>query len=138
MDCLLRWIQLQSIAKLIFVAEAPAHRKVDAFLRKGTVFALESTDVSSGSVADSETVHHVSRLVGCRALGDNSFASQLISRLDSSHSCIFAFSSGDPVACAFELATEASRLSRLTGFALQQPASWSRTLLPPIDQSIFG
>lgn len=141
MDSLLHWIQSQSIAKLIFIAEAPAHRKVDAFLRKGTIFALESSDTASVPAADSEIVHRVSRSAGCRALGDNSFASQLITRLDSatlSLSCVFAFSSGDAAACSVELAAEAARLSSLTGRAMQQPLSWCRSLLPPIDQSIFG
>jgi predicted ATP-grasp superfamily ATP-dependent carboligase len=141
MDGLLQWIQSQSFAKIIFVAEAPAHRKVDTFLRKGTVFALENAEAGTVTAAESATVHCVSRAVGCRALGDKSFAAQLVTRLSMakpSLSCIFTFSSGDPVASSFELAAEAARLLALTGCSLQQPASWSRSLLSPIDQSIFG
>ena len=141
MDSLLLWIQSQTFAKLIFIAEAPAHRKIDAFLRTGTVFALENSDACTLSTANSELVHYVSRSEGCRALGDNSFAAQLIGRLHSespSLSCLFTFSSGDPVSSSLQLAVEAARLSTLEGCALLQPASWSSSLLPPIDQSIFG
>ena len=136
MDSLLLWIESQQLKKLIFIAEAPAHRKVDAFLGKGSVFALEDTPA-----AHAHPVPTVSLAIACRALGENSFSSHLISRLAAAKpalSCIFAFSSGDPVASAFELAAEAARLSLAPGCALQQPAAWSASLHPPIDQSIFG
>jgi hypothetical protein len=138
MESIVHWIHSQSFSRVIFIAEAPCHRKVDVFLRKGSVFSLEGSD--SGP-ANSASVHSVSREVGFRALGDSSFASQLMSRLATAkvlHSCIFAFSSGDPVSASFELAAEAAALSKLSSCELLQPASWSRSLLPPMDQSIFG
>jgi hypothetical protein len=138
MDNLLIWIQSQSISKVVFIAEAPAHRRVDAFLRKGPVFALDS---QAPAPAASPIAHSVSQEVGCRALGQKSFASQLIARLAPAHpslACIFTFSSADPVASSFQLAAEAARLSALTSCPLVQPASWSRSLMPAIDQSIFG
>ena len=139
MESLVHWIQLQPLSKIIFIAEAPAHRKVDTFLGKGNVFALESASSAPAALAQSQRVHAVPREVGCRALGDNSFSSHLISRIASaSLSCIFAFSSGDSVASAFALAAEAVKLSNAAECSLQQPSSWSRSLLPPIDQSIFG
>jgi hypothetical protein len=103
------------------------------------VFALETAHAAH--LAATDLAHPVPLAVGCRALGDNSFSSRLISRMASASPplfCIFTFSSGDPVASAFQLAAEAARLSNATGCALQQPASWSSSLLPPIDQSIFG
>ena len=136
LDSLLLWIQSQSLTKVIFIAEAPAHRRVDAYLSKGPVFALDNQ-----AAAASPSAHPVSQQAGCRALGDNSFASALVARLAAaqpSFSCIFTFASADPISSSFALAAEAARLSDLTGCPLVQPASWSRTLLPPIDQSIFG
>jgi hypothetical protein len=141
MDSLLLWVESQSLSKLIFIAEAPAHRKVDAFLGKGSVFSLEDARLGAAPPSHPHPVHTVSHSVACRALGENSFSSHLISRCAAAKpplSCIFAFSSGDPVASAFELAAEAARLSLAPGCALQQPAAWSASLHPPIDQSIFG
>jgi hypothetical protein len=147
MDSMLQWLRLQPLSKLVLIAEAPAHRKVDVFLHSGAVFTMQCTaagdgdGVAAGAECGGVSAASVSRDVGCRALGENSFASRFMAQCSSSPpslSCIFAFSSGDPVASSLHLAQQAAMLSGAAQCTLRQPASWSLSLLPPIDQSIFG
>jgi hypothetical protein len=145
MDSMLQWLRLQPLSKLVLIAEAPAHRKVDVFLHSGAVFTVQCAaagdGVEAGAKSGGVSAASVSSDVGCRALGENSFASRFMAQCSSSLpslSCLFTFSSGDPVASSLQLAQEAAMLSGAAQCTLRQPASWSLSLLPPIDQSIFG
>ena len=145
MDSLLQWIRLQPLSHLVLIAEAPAHRRVDVFMQSGAVFTVQHTAAGDGVAATAKcasggaSAAPVSRDVGCRALGENSFASRFMAHCSPpSTSCLFTFSSGDPLASSLHLAQQAAMLSGAAQCTLRQPASWSLSLLPPIDQSIFG